>query len=370
MGDDVVLVLVAEVADGGQHGIGRGLAQPAERRLADHAAQFVEQRHLLARSAARGDRGQDAQRLVQPHAAGHALAARLGVRELDKVARHIDHAVVFVQHHHAARSHDGAKLRQALVIDRRIQHLDRNAAARGPAGLHGLDAPAVHRALAHVVDEVLQRRAQRHLHQAGVLDLAHQRKHFGSGAFHAAGLGKPRRTAADDGRDVVPGLDVVDVGRLAVQTLLRREGRAGMRPSRVAFERGNQRRLFAADKGSRALHQLDVEVEAAVQDIRAQQAILARLLDGPRQPAHRQRILGAHINNAVGRAHRIGADHHPLQQRMRIALDLVAVHIRAGVALIGVADDVFLVAPWPWPGNPIYCQSGSPRRRAPAALRP
>ena len=134
------------------------------------------------------------------------------MREFDEVAGHIDHAVVFVHDHHAAGAHDGADLRQALVVDGRVEHLDGDAAAGGPAGLHGLDAAPGDRAFADVVDEALERRAQRHLDEAGVLHLAHQREDFGSGALGAAGFSKPSRAAGDDGRDVVPGFNVVDVG--------------------------------------------------------------------------------------------------------------------------------------------------------------
>ena len=49
VGHDVIFILLAEVADGGQHGIGRGLAKAAERTLADHAAELVEQCEVLAR---------------------------------------------------------------------------------------------------------------------------------------------------------------------------------------------------------------------------------------------------------------------------------------------------------------------------------
>ena len=89
------------------------------------------------------ERVQDAQRLVEAHAAGNALAAGFRVGELDEVAGHVHHAVVFVHHHHAARAHDGAELRERLVVHRRIEHLLRDAAARGAAGLHGLDVLAV-----------------------------------------------------------------------------------------------------------------------------------------------------------------------------------------------------------------------------------
>ena len=83
-----------------------------------------------------------------------------------------------------------------------------------------------------------------------------------------------------DGRDVVPGLDVVDVGGHAPQALLRGKRRARAGASGEAFERGDQRRLFAADERARAFHQFDIEVEAAAQDVVAQQAVFAGLLDG------------------------------------------------------------------------------------------
>ena len=49
MRNDVVFVLIAEVAHGGEHGIGRGLAEAAERALADVAAEFVEQCQVVRR---------------------------------------------------------------------------------------------------------------------------------------------------------------------------------------------------------------------------------------------------------------------------------------------------------------------------------
>ena len=85
---------------------------------------------------------------------------------------------------------------------------------------------------------------------------------------------------------------------------------------------------------------MNVEVEAAVEYIGAQHPVFARLLNRFIQAAHSQRILGAHIDDALGRAHHVRADDHAFQQRMRIALNLVAVHISAGVSLIGVTDNV------------------------------
>ena len=71
------------------------------------------------------------------------------------------------------------------------------------------------------------------------------------------------------------------------------------------------------------------------------------------QPVHGQRILGAHVDDALGGAHHVAADDHAFEQRVRIAFDFVAVHVGAGVALVGVADDVLVVGLRPCAGTPI-----------------
>ena len=217
---DVVLEFVAEVAQRGQHGVGRGLAETAERRVADHPSQFVEFVQVLLAAFAFGDAREGAQRLVQSDAARRAVAAGFGAGELDEIAGDVDHAVVVVHHHHAARAHDRAEFSQRFVINRRIEHVVRDAAAGGSAGLHRLDAVAVHAAATHIVDELAERGAERHFDQAGVRHLADEGEHLGAGAGVAADPGEPRRALGDDRRDVEPGLDVVDVGRMAPQALL------------------------------------------------------------------------------------------------------------------------------------------------------
>ena len=54
----------------------------------------------------------------------------------------------------------------------------------------------------------------------------------------------------------------------------------------------------------------------------------------------RERVLGAHVHEALVRADRKGADDHALDQRVRVAFEHRAVHERARVAFVGVAQDV------------------------------
>ena len=114
-------------------------------------------------------RVQDAQRLVQPHAARHALAAGFRVGELDEVAGDVHHAVVFVHHHHAARAHDGAELAPASRSPPGVSNISCGMQPpEGPPVCTALTCWPSHAAAADVVDERLERRAQRHLDQAGV----------------------------------------------------------------------------------------------------------------------------------------------------------------------------------------------------------
>ena len=92
---------------------------------------------------------------------------------------------------------------------------------------------------------------------------------------------------------------------LPVQALLGRERRTRPRPAGEAFERRDQRGLLAAHEGAGAFHQLDIEVEAAAQDVVAQHARLPGLLDGAVQAVHGQRVLGAHVDDALGGAHHV-----------------------------------------------------------------
>ena len=119
----MVFKLMAEMPHGGEHRIGRRLPQPAQGGIANHAPQLVQRVQILFRPLPLGELVEDAEGLVQSHAAGYALAAGLGMGELDEVAGDVHHAVVVVHHHHAAGAHDGAEFRQRLVIHRRVEHL-------------------------------------------------------------------------------------------------------------------------------------------------------------------------------------------------------------------------------------------------------
>ena len=61
------------------------------------------------------------------------------------------------------------------------------------------------------------------------------------------------------------------------------------------------------------------------------------------QSFDRQRILGATVNIAFAGAHGVTADDHSFQDPVGIAFQHAAVHKRAGIAFIGVTNDIFLI---------------------------
>ena len=72
------------------------------------------------------------------------------------------------------------------------------------------------------------------------------------------------------------------------------------------------------------------------------------VLEGVAQALHGERVLVAHVDVAlhgpVAGADGEGGDDHALDDAVRVALEHRAVHERARVALVGVADDVVLLA--------------------------
>src|ERR1035437_8145705 len=97
---DVRLVLVAEVADGGEHGVGGGAAQRAQRAVGDVVGKLLEQLDVAPAAVAADDAVQRLEHTLGAEAAGDALTARLLLREVEEEAREVDHAGLVVDHDH------------------------------------------------------------------------------------------------------------------------------------------------------------------------------------------------------------------------------------------------------------------------------
>ncbi len=75
--------------------------------------------------------------------------------------------------------------------------------------------------------------------------------------------------------------------------------------------------------------------------------------DGRLQALDRQRVLRAAVDIALIGVDREGRDGHALQDPEGVALENAAIHERARVTLVGVADDVLLVTGGLGHGGPL-----------------
>src|SRR5581483_2314300 len=152
-------------------------------------------------------------------------------------------------------------------------------------------------------------------------------------ALDAAGHAEqPRlgRVAEQDLRYVDERLDVVHRGRFPEEPDLDRERRLVARLAALSLDRLEERRLLAAYVRPGADAQLDLE---AVE-------VRRRGVDRVLNARVGERVLRADVDEALRRAGREPRDRNRLDERERILLHDDPVLERAGLRLVGVADDV------------------------------
>ena len=329
---------------GGKHRVGGGLSQRAQAVGLDVVAQLLHFLQQLRAAVAHGNLLQHLQQAAGADPAGGAFAAAFIHGKFQEELGDIHHAGVLVHDDQTAGAHHRTDGDQVVVVDGGIDERSRDAAAGGASGLRRLEFLAVRDAATDILDDLPQGGAHRDLHQAGVVDLAHQAEDLGALAALGAHAGKPVGAVEDDAGDIGPGLYVIQDGRDAEQALDCREGRTGTRLAAVPLDGGHQRGLLAADEGAGTQAQLDIKGKAGAEDILAQKAVFPRLLDGDLQAVNGDGIFGADVDVALVGADGIAGDGHGLQHHVGVALQHRTVHKGAGVALIGVAADVLHVA--------------------------
>ena len=146
-------------------------------------------------------------------------------------------------------------------------------------------------------------------------------------------------------------LDIIDNRRLAKHTANRRERRPRTRHASLTLDTANQSRLFATDKCTGTHLHDNLKIKTAAENIFAKQPIGFRLSHRDIEPLNGKRIFGTDIDIGLRRTNAIRRNRHTLKQTMRVAFNNRTIHERAGVALIGVADQILLI-PFSISGEP------------------
>ena len=339
---DVGHVFVHEVLQGRLDGVGRRLAEAAERSLAHRVGDRLELLDVVFDTATVGNLIKIVEKLTTADTAGRALAAALIDREVEVELGDIDHAVGLVHNDQAAGTHDRADLGEVLVVDRSVEELGRNDTARRTARLSGLELVTAADTAADIKDDFAERRTHRNFDKTGVVDLTGKSEDLSTLRSLGTDLAEPLGALVDDDGDISERFDVVNDRRAAPKTLDRRERRTGLRHTAVTLDRLEKSRLFAADERAGAEAKLNVEVKVAAENLLAQKTEVASLLDGDLKALDGERIFRADVNVALRSADGKAGDRHGFENGVGIAFERGAVHVGAGVALVGVTDHVLL----------------------------
>jgi len=334
------LVLVAEVAQGAQDRIGRRLPEAAVRRGGDVDGLPLQPVQVRGLAPADDDLLQHAQQDLEPHAAGHALAAGLVDAELREEPGHVHHAARVVHDDDASRAHHGPRGLEGVEGRGQVEMLLREAPARGAAQLDGLEVRVAAYAPADLEDDRPQVRPHGHFHETHVFYGPREGKDLRARAILHADGPEPGAPVEEDLGDVGEGLHVVEARGPAPEARFGGTGRLDARHAALSLDGVHERRRLAADEGPRPGVDVDVEIESRAQDVAAQEPLLAGPVDGRPQHPQRQGILGPDVDVALAGADGVAADDHPLQDGVGIRLHDAAVHEGAGVSLVAVADDV------------------------------
>src|SRR5215471_9021608 len=139
---------------------------------------------------------------------------------------------------------------------------------------------------------------------------------------------EPLRALLDDVANPVQGLHVVLERRPPEQTDLSQIWRPQARLAALAFDRLDHRGLFAADVGARAAAQVDRRHGA--------RRVRCQLRDFSFQDSPAAVILVAKVDVNLGDADGPGCDERAFEKAVRVALDVVAILERPGLALIDI----------------------------------
>ena len=280
-----------------------------------------------------------------PLAARGALPARLHVVKARDPLRHPHHARGVVHDHDRPGAEHRARRPDGVVVHVDVHHeLAREHRHRRAPRDHRLQAPPVAHPAGHR-EELAKGGAEGDLEVARAVDVTGDGEHLGPARVLDPERPEPLRPVAQDRRNGRERLGIVDGGRPAVEPGI--GGERGLEAGHplLALERLEEPHFLPADVGARPEHAVELEVHPGTEDVRADEARLARLGERALEaPVGLLAELAPDVVVADGRPHRVAADGHPLDDRVRVVAKDVAVLAGAGLALVGIAHHVVLAA--------------------------
>ncbi len=324
--------LVAEAVDVARDRHRGGVAERAQALAEDAVADVEQQLEVGLRRVPVLDPVQKLHHPARPLAARRALPARLVLVELGDAQAELHHAGAVVDHDHRAGAEHRAGPGDRVEIEARVELVGREHRHRRAARNDRLQLPPTRDAAAEVVDQLAQRRAERHLVVAAPDDVSREGEDARAGGVRNAELRVLGTAQLDDLRDGRDRLDVVDQRRRRIEPLHGRERRLRARLAALALERLEQPGLLTADVGT----------GTAVENHRrvSQQPLAARLVQRAPQDLELRQVLASDVDEDVLRLDGVGGDQAALDEAVWDREHDLAVLERARLGLVGVDDEI------------------------------
>ena len=198
-------------------------------------------------------------------------------------------------------------------------------------------------ATAITLDDFRQRDAERYLDQAAPEHVAGELEGHRSGGGCDPKLGVGAAAALHDAGNGGVGNDVVNHGGLAEEASDGGHRWLGANLPASAFEAFEEGGFLAADVGTGADEEFEIEGVRTAEDAVAQHSMLVGKLEGRGESAFRVRVFRAQVDEASRGAGGDGGDGHAFDQPERVAFEQQAVRKGAGIAFVRVADKVLLL---------------------------
>src|SRR5215831_19237269 len=338
---DASLDLVAEVTDQALHRPGRAVAERTDGVALDLGCDFHQHVDLALVRAAFRHAAEHPPHPTHALAAGRALATALVFVEVRDAGHGADDICRFVHHDHGRGAEGGFELPGAVEIHEQMLAVAGRDQRHG--GAAGNDREQVVPAAAHAAAMGVEQLPQRHSHGvfdgAGFLHVAGNAEQLGAGVVRPADAGEPGAAAPRNVRHHRDRFHVVDRGWAAVDPDIGRKRRFQARLALLAFEAFQQRRLLAADIGSGAVVDDDVE-RKAVDVVLADEIGGIGLVHRRLQAFSFADEFAADIDEAGMRAHGEAGDQAALDQEMWVVAHDLAVLAGAGLGFIGVDHEI------------------------------
>src|SRR6266850_436453 len=334
----------AKMFQDGLNRSGQDLTEAADRSEAHGLREFVKEREIVAilrlGDAALRPAHEHVRHFLRANAAGHTFAAGLVAIKTHGVQSHVQHARRIVANDNRAGTEHGTSFSECFEIKPHVAHRSRKIARRRTGRCEGFQLASPANAARVTKNDIAHGRAHGDFEYSGAGHVTTDADKLQTVGAAGALRGEPIHALRENLRHVDESLDVIEHRGLLPETGLHGKRRLVARFSAMTLNRFEQCGFFAADVAARADKNFEIEIKLAPEDLFSEEACASAAANLLAKDFFLEMILVPNVENAALRAGNNTGDQHAFDEEMRQMCHDEAVFDRAGLAFIGVADDI------------------------------